>query len=75
MKQYIKGTVAFQSGNSIEYSLTDIRGDVSVSSQCVSGQGFSLGGVCASELNMTLLISGVNRYDMLGAVIDIKKVG
>lgn len=72
MKQYIKGTIIFQSGNSIQYSSTDISGDVSISSQCVNSQGFSLGGVCAAELNMTLIISGVNRYDMLGAVIDVK---
>lgn len=72
MKQYIKGTITFQSGNSIQYSSSDISGDVSISSQCVCSQGISLGGVCTAELNMTLIISGVNRYDMLGAVIDVK---
>ena len=73
MNEYVKGTIKLQTGEVIEFDTADICGDVTISSQCVNGSGFSLGAVCAAEMRATFIISGMNRYAMLGAVITLER--
>ena len=70
--QDIRGTIKLQSGDVIEFTSDNVYGDVVIYSQCVKGSGFSLGSVCSAECNMTFILNGISRYNVIGAAVSIE---
>ena len=67
-----KAVITLLNGNSINITSENICGDVTISSQCVSGSAIELGAVCSAQLSTSFKIEGVNRYGIIGAVINVQ---
>ena len=68
----IKATVTLPDDTVINLTSAEITGTPSISSQCVSNSGFELGAVCSAQLSMSVKLSGVNRYKMIGASVKVQ---
>ncbi len=67
-----RGSITLANGTTYTIDNTNICGDLTISKQCVSGSGFELGGVCSAQLQMTVKIQAVSRYQLIGAVISLE---
>lgn len=59
--------------NGVVYELNDddiIPGSLSVNNKCVNGNSFEFGAVFQGELNVTLINTNIDRYEIKDAIID-----
>lgn len=69
--EQLNATVSLSDGTVFTLANADIIGNVTVSSQCVSSSGFEFGSVCASTLSMNFKSNLTNRYQLVGATVQL----